>query len=77
MAYVITEPCIGTCDTACVDVCPVDCIQGPLPVDAIRALATPERQRLALRMFIDPDACICCAACVPECPVEAIIDGDD
>ena len=27
MAYVITEPCIGTKDSACVDVCPVDCIQ--------------------------------------------------
>ena len=27
MAFVITEPCIGTCDKACVDVCPVDCIQ--------------------------------------------------
>ena len=26
MAYVITEPCIGTKDSACVDVCPVDCI---------------------------------------------------
>ena len=26
MPYVITEPCIGTKDTACVDVCPVDCI---------------------------------------------------
>ena len=26
MAYVITEPCIGTCDTACVKICPVDCI---------------------------------------------------
>src|SRR5256885_8469169 len=25
MAYVIAEPCIGTKDTACVDVCPVDC----------------------------------------------------
>ena len=24
MAYVIAEPCIGTKDTACVDVCPVD-----------------------------------------------------
>src|SRR6266516_144261 len=24
--YVIAEPCIGTKDTACVDVCPVDCI---------------------------------------------------
>ncbi len=26
MAYVIAEPCIGTKDSACVDVCPVDCI---------------------------------------------------
>ena len=26
MAYSICEPCIGTKDTACVDVCPVDCI---------------------------------------------------
>ncbi|HET6386275.1 MAG TPA: ferredoxin [Armatimonadota bacterium] len=26
MTYVITEPCIGTKDKACVDVCPVDCI---------------------------------------------------
>ena len=26
MAYVIGEPCIGVKDTACVDVCPVDCI---------------------------------------------------
>ena len=26
MAYIITEPCIGTKDKSCVDVCPVDCI---------------------------------------------------
>jgi len=26
MAYIIAEPCINTKDTACVDVCPVDCI---------------------------------------------------
>jgi ferredoxin len=26
MTYVITEPCIGVKDRACVDVCPVDCI---------------------------------------------------
>ena len=29
MAYIICEPCVGTCDTACVEVCPVDCIHGP------------------------------------------------
>ena len=26
MAYIIAGPCIGTKDTECVDVCPVDCI---------------------------------------------------
>ena len=26
MAYIICEPCIGTMDRGCVDVCPVDCI---------------------------------------------------
>jgi NAD-dependent dihydropyrimidine dehydrogenase PreA subunit len=26
MAYIIAEPCLGTKDTACVEVCPVDCI---------------------------------------------------
>ena len=26
MTYIIAEPCVGVCDTACVEVCPVDCI---------------------------------------------------
>lgn len=26
MAFVIAQPCIGTKDSACVDVCPVECI---------------------------------------------------
>ena len=26
MPYVIAEPCIGTKDASCVEVCPVDCI---------------------------------------------------
>jgi len=25
-------------------------------------------------LYIDPDVCIDCGACVPECPVEAIFD---
>lgn len=27
-------------------------------------------------MYIDPDTCIDCNACVPACPVEAIFPGD-
>ena len=26
MTYIIADPCVSTCDTACVEVCPVDCI---------------------------------------------------
>ncbi|APR86207.1 Ferredoxin [Minicystis rosea] len=75
MAYVIAEPCVGTCDTACVNVCPVDAIHGPLPADDIASLPRPAREKLQL--YIDPEACICCAACEPECPVDAIFDEDD
>ena len=57
MAYVITEPCIGTKDKSCVDVCPVDCIHGE---DSDKQL------------FIDPEVCIDCGVCEPECPPEAI-----
>ncbi|MGI9305251.1 MAG: 4Fe-4S binding protein [Gammaproteobacteria bacterium] len=28
-------------------------------------------------LYIDPDVCIDCSACLPECPVEAIYEGDD
>ena len=28
------------------------------------------------QLFIDPEECIDCAACEPECPVEAIYDED-
>ena len=57
MAYVICEPCIGATNLACVDVCPVDCIQGG-----------PNQEQ----MYIDPVTCIDCDACVPACPVGAI-----
>jgi ferredoxin len=28
-------------------------------------------------MYIDPDTCIDCGACIPECPFEAIFEEDD
>ena len=33
MSYIIGSPCVSTCDTACVVVCPVDCIHGPIDID--------------------------------------------
>lgn len=68
MAYVIAEPCIGTKDSACVDVCPVDCIH-PRKDEAD---FEPEKQ-----LYINPDECIDCGACVPVCPVTAIFAMED
>ena len=28
-------------------------------------------------IYIDPDVCIDCSACIPECPVQAIYEDDD
>ncbi len=57
MTYVITEPCIDVKDTGCIDVCPMDCIHGT------------DNDRM---LYIDPEDCIDCAACVPACPANAI-----
>jgi ferredoxin len=68
LAYIICEPCVGTKDTACVDVCPVDCIH-PRKDE-------PEFQTAEM-LYIHPDECIDCGACVPACPVEAIFALDE
>ena len=71
MTYIIAEPCVGTCDTACVEVCPVDCIHGPHDKTGAGAEAkadgfVPEEND---SLYIDPEECIDCGACEPECPV--------
>ncbi len=58
MTYTIAEPCVDVMDQACVAVCPVDCIHFEEGVDRT--------------LYIDPDECIDCGACEPECPVAAI-----
>lgn len=68
MTFIITEPCIGTKDTACVDACPVDCIHPRADEDEFES---------ETMLYIDPEECIDCAACVPECPVEAIFAEDE
>ena len=64
MSYIIGNRCVGVCDTACVEVCPVDCIH---PTDG----------EDVDQLYIDPDECIDCGACEPECPVEAIFVEED
>jgi ferredoxin len=61
--HYITQSCIGTKDTSCVDVCPVDCIHPRKDEGEFEG---------ADMLYIHPDECIDCEACVPECPVDAI-----
>ena len=58
MTHIITSLCIR--DRGCIDVCPVECIVPGEPV-----AEWPW-------MYIDPDTCIDCGACIPECPFLAI-----
>src|SRR5437667_10443627 len=59
MTYVIAEPCVDVKNKSCVDVCPVSCIY----------IGDEAADRL---LYINPDECIECGACEPECPVTAI-----
>ena len=68
MAVGIAQPCGGVEETACVAVCPVDCIH---PTKQEAGFAAAEQ------LYIDPDPCIICGLCVGECPVSAIFAEDD
>jgi NAD-dependent dihydropyrimidine dehydrogenase PreA subunit len=68
MAYVITEPCINVKDAVCVEVCPCDCIH-PTKYEPGYSAAS--------QLYIEPDECIDCGACEPECPVGAIFLDED
>ena len=63
MTHIVTSLCIR--DRGCIEVCPVECI---IP-------GQPENEWPWY--FIDPDTCIDCGACVPECPFEAIFVEDE
>src|SRR5687768_17957792 len=65
MPYVIAKGCCN--DASCVSVCPVDCIR-PRPGD-------PDFMS-AEQLYIDPGTCIDCGACMWECPVSAVHDGN-
>lgn len=77
MTYIIADPCVGTCDTACVEVCPVDCIHGPDdPEGSGEEAKASGYDATNKQLYINPEECIDCGACEPECPVEAIFEED-
>lgn len=63
MPHIITSLCLR--DSGCVDVCPVECIVGGKPTGEWPGY------------YIDPDSCIDCGACIPECPYGAIYPEDE
>ena len=64
MSYVIVDKCLGERYATCVAVCPVDCIH-------------PGEYQGEPFMIIDPEECIDCGACLPECPIEAIVETEE
>jgi len=68
MAYVIAKPCISVKDSACVAVCPADCIH-----PTVQEAAFPQAEQL----FIDPMTCTDCSLCAAQCPVAAIFQEDE
>ena len=78
MTYVIAEPCIGTKDRSCVEVCPVDCFYNHPSAELNQKVGKePAKPGDVGMLVIHPDECIHCGACEPECPVEAIYEDDD
>jgi ferredoxin len=63
MTHIITSLCLR--DGGCLEVCPVECIIPGQPIEKWPW------------MYIDPDTCIDCGACAPECPYEAIFMEDE
>lgn len=86
--YVITSPCIDTKDTACVEVCPVQCIYELHGSELVSKFADgevantipahPDLRHLHgdSMLYINPDECTSCDACMPVCPVDAIFPAD-
>src|SRR3989344_8169293 len=75
-AFVVNGLCQKCKDTACVDVCPVECFYEPKTPDPPGEL-NPAAIGLPDQLYIHPGECINCDACVSACPWEAITTGDD
>jgi ferredoxin len=71
MAYVITAKCVSEVYAACQQVCPADCMH------YVPALPAGYPSAGQAWMAIDPNECIDCGACKPECPIDAIVDAPD
>jgi NAD-dependent dihydropyrimidine dehydrogenase PreA subunit len=71
MAYVITQKCISEVYAACQQVCPADCMH------YVAGLPAGYPSAGQPMMVVDSNECIDCGACKPECPIDAIVAGQD
>jgi len=62
MTHVVTDRCVNCRYTDCATVCPVECFW---------EIENPPM------LVIDPDTCIDCGLCVPECPIHAIYTEEE
>lgn len=78
MSFIITSKCIDVCDGGCLKVCPMDCIHGPInPTGQGQELGDVKASGAkGIQLYIDPNECIDCSACIPECPVDAIVSSE-
>ncbi len=67
MTWVITSLCRDCVDISCVEVCPVDCIV---------EYKGDDKTSWPNMLYIDPEECINCGVCEPECPWEAIFEDE-
>ena len=66
MAYVITDTCLK--DVLCADACPTDCIHPKKDEPQFETVT---------QMYVDPEGCIDCGACVPVCTSDSIKPIED
>ena len=63
MTHITTSLCVR--DRGCIEVCPVECMVPGFPKEEWPWI------------YIDPETCIDCGACIPECPYAAIFPEDE
>jgi ferredoxin--NADP+ reductase len=66
MAYIITDTC--TKDLLCIDTC---------PSDAIHPRSDEADFEAAAQLFINPELCMDCGACVPVCTTNSIFPVEE
>jgi len=74
MSFIIGKDCVGCIDTSCVNVCPVDCINGPITINGLgkEVKGMSDEEKIGKQMYINPEVGSKWGACIPECPDDAI-----